>query len=57
MSRKTKALEFVGEGLNFNITGRHIQITDAIKSYAMEKVSKIERFSNRIGLPLAVPPP
>lgn len=48
MSRKSKALEFVGEGFNFNITGRHILITDSMKSYVMEKISKIERFTNRI---------
>lgn len=48
MSRKSKALQFVNEGYNINVTGRHVQVTDAMKDYAMEKVSKIDRFSQRI---------
>lgn len=48
MSRKTKALQFVDEGYNISVTGRHVQVTDAMKDYAMEKISKIERFSQRI---------
>ncbi len=48
MSRKTKALEFADRTYNVQITGRHIEITDAMKDYAMEKVSKIERFLHRI---------
>lgn len=48
MSRKAKALQFADEGYNIQITGRHVQITDAMKNYAIEKVSKIERFTDRI---------
>lgn len=48
MSRKTKALEFSDALYNIKITGRHIEITDAMRDYALEKVSKIERFMNRI---------
>lgn len=48
MSRKTKAVQFLEEGYNVNVTGRNIMVTDAMKDYAMEKVSKMERFSNRI---------
>jgi len=48
MNRKAKALEFVNEGYNIQITGRHIQITESMKDYALEKISKIERFINRI---------
>ncbi len=48
MSRKTKALEFANEGYNIKITGRNVQITDSMKNYAMEQISKIERFSHRI---------
>ncbi|MBA2369028.1 MAG: ribosome-associated translation inhibitor RaiA [Candidatus Protochlamydia sp.] len=48
MNRKAKALEFVDEGYNITVTGRHVQITDSMKDYALEKVSKIERFMNRI---------
>lgn len=48
MSRKSKAAEFVEEAYNISVTGRHVVVTDAMKDYAIEKVSKIERFSNRI---------
>lgn len=48
MNRKAKALEFVDAGYNIQITGRHIEITNAIKEYVLEKISKLERFMNRI---------
>lgn len=48
MSRKSKALEFLQEGYNITVTGRQVQITDAMRDYAIEKISKIERFSTRI---------
>jgi putative sigma-54 modulation protein len=48
MNRKAKALEFVNEGYNIKITGRHVEVTDFMKNYAMEKISRIERFTNRI---------
>ncbi|GAB4235488.1 MAG: ribosome-associated translation inhibitor RaiA [Chlamydiales bacterium] len=48
MSRKSKALEFADETYKIAVTGRNIQVTDAMKSYAIEKVSKIEKFSSRI---------
>ncbi|CAF23062.1 Uncharacterized protein PRO82_001679 [Candidatus Protochlamydia amoebophila] len=48
MNRKAKALEFVDTEYNVKITGRHVEITDSMKSYAMEKISKIERFMDRI---------
>jgi putative sigma-54 modulation protein len=48
MNRKTKALEFVDEGYNIQITGRHVDITDSMKDYVMEKFSKIEQFVDRI---------
>lgn len=48
MNRKAKAAEFLEVGYNITVTGRHVQITDAMKDYAMEKVAKIERFSHRI---------
>lgn len=47
MSRKAKA-EFTQEGYNITVTGRHVSVTDSMKDYALEKISKIERFSNRI---------
>lgn len=48
MNRKEKALEFIDAEYDIQITGRHLEITDAMKDYAMEKVSKMERFMNRI---------
>lgn len=48
MNRKTKALEFSDSVYNIKITGRHVEITDAMKDYALEKVAKIERFMDRI---------
>lgn len=48
MSRKERAEMFVDEGYNATVTGRHILVTDAIKAYAIEKLSKIERFSPRL---------
>ena len=48
MSRKSKAAEFIEEGYNIDVVGRNVQVTDSMKSYAMEKVLKIERFNLRI---------
>lgn len=48
MSRKSKAAEFVGEGYNIMVTGRSIHVTEPMKDYAIEKVAKLERFTNRI---------
>ena len=48
MSRKSRAAEFLEDVYNITITGRNVVITDAMKDYAIEKISKIERFSNRI---------
>jgi len=48
MSRKSKALEFIQEGYNISVTGRNVSVTDSMKDYAIEKISKIERFSTRI---------
>ncbi len=48
MNRKAKALEFVDAEYNIKITGRQVEITDSMKDYAIEKISKIERFMNRI---------
>ena len=35
--------------MQFSVTGRHLEITDSMKQYAQEKVSKLERFYDRIG--------
>lgn len=36
------------QGYEISVTGRHMLVTDAMKNHAIDKVSKIERFSDRI---------
>ncbi len=48
MKGKAKALEFIGEGYKICVTGRAVLVTEAMKSYAIEKISKIDRFSPRL---------
>lgn len=48
MSRKSKAAEFENATYNVTITGRHMNISEAMKDYALEKVSKLERYGHRI---------
>ncbi|MDP1880938.1 MAG: ribosome-associated translation inhibitor RaiA [Parachlamydiaceae bacterium] len=48
MNRKEKALEFIDAEYIVNVKGRHLEVTDAMKDYAIDKVSKIEKFLNRI---------
>lgn len=48
MSRKSKAEEFINQEYDITVTGRHVLVTDAMKDYAIEKVSKIDRFGLRI---------
>ncbi|MCH9634428.1 MAG: Ribosome hibernation promotion factor [Chlamydiae bacterium] len=36
------------QSYNISITGRHVLVTDAMKTYAHEKLSKIEQFSKEI---------
>ncbi len=35
-------------GYNISIVGRNIQVTEAMKNYTLEKLSKLERFQNHI---------
>jgi putative sigma-54 modulation protein len=48
MSYKTKAAELSQDGYALTITGRNVHVTDTMKEYALEKISKIERFNIRI---------
>jgi putative sigma-54 modulation protein len=48
MSRKTKALEFANAEYDIHVTGRHVEVSEAMKQYALEKISKLERFLNRM---------
>jgi putative sigma-54 modulation protein len=44
----TKSEKFANEGYTINVFGKHIQITDAIRNYVFEKLSKIERIADQI---------
>jgi len=48
MKGKAKAVEFENEEYSIHVVGRNVAVTDAMKNYAIEKVFKLERFSNRI---------
>lgn len=51
MSEKTRAAvkeKFETEEYPIHIVGRHIAITEPMKSYAIEKLSKVERFGGRV---------
>lgn len=48
MNNKSKASEFVNDTYNITVLGRNVLVTDAMKDYAIEKVSKIDKFSHRI---------
>lgn len=48
MSRKSKALEFASDVYDIQVTGRHVSVTQSMKDYALEKASKLDKFSDRI---------
>lgn len=48
MSRKSKAAEFIGEEYRVSIIGRNVLVTDAMKQYALEKLTKVEKFGMHI---------
>lgn len=48
MSRKSKALEFATDVYDIQVTGRHVAVTQAMKDYALEKMSKIDKFTDRV---------
>lgn len=48
MNQKAKASEFADSGYEVKITGRHVEVSDSMKAYALEKLAKIERFMDRI---------
>ncbi len=45
MTPKTK---FQDEGYTINITGKNVPVTETIRSYIMERLSKVERFAPHI---------
>lgn len=43
-----KTNKFANEGYTLSIVGKHIEITDAIRNYVWEKLSRIERIADHI---------
>ena len=51
MTKKTRAevkQKFAGEEYPIHVIGRHLDVTEAMQAYAMEKLAKIERFGGRV---------
>lgn len=48
MSRKAIVEKFQGDVYDITVTGRNVLVTDAMQQYAIDKISKIDRFSNRV---------
>ena len=51
MTKKTRAevkQKFAGEEYPIHVIGRHLEVTDAMRDYACEKLAKIERFGGRV---------
>lgn len=48
MDHAKKASEFIGEGYKIHVTGRHIEVSDMMRDYVVDKLSKIERITDRI---------
>jgi putative sigma-54 modulation protein len=44
----TQKTNFETEGYSISIKGKNVQVTDAINTYVMEKIEKVERFANHI---------
>lgn len=43
-----KTNKFANEGYTINVVGKHIEITDAIRNYVWEKLSRVERIADHI---------
>jgi putative sigma-54 modulation protein len=48
MSQKSKIAAFTEEAYRVTVTGRHVQVTEPMKDYAIDKLLKLERFSPRL---------
>lgn len=48
MSRKAIIEKFQDDVYDISVTGRNVLVTDAMQQYAIDKISKIDRFSNRV---------
>ncbi|MDF2529596.1 MAG: sigma 54 modulation protein / ribosomal protein [Gammaproteobacteria bacterium] len=40
--------------MDIQLTGRHIEITDGIRQHVIDKLSKLERYDERLGHPMVV---
>lgn len=43
-----KANKFANDGYNISIVGTHVQVTDALRNYVLEKLAKIEKVADHI---------
>ena len=43
-----KTNKFANEGYTIYVVGKHIEVTDAIRNYVMEKLSRVERIADQI---------
>lgn len=48
VTKKEKAAQFADQAYDIHVTGRNVMVTEAMKDYAIDKVSKVERFTDRI---------
>lgn len=51
MPEKTKAeirQKFADESYPIHVIGRHVEVTDAMKNYAIDKLSKFDKFGGRV---------
>ena len=48
MAEKARFAEEEAQGYRINIVGRNVFVTEPMKNYAMEKISKIDRFHNHV---------
>ncbi len=47
MSKKIRAPQHI-QDCNITVTGRHVHVTDAMKDYAVDKISKVDRFTDKV---------
>ncbi len=48
MSRKAVAEKFLDEVYDITVSGRHVQVTEGMEKYAIDKISKIEKHFTRV---------
>ena len=48
MTRSTSNEDYLGKDIQVNVTGRHVSITESMKEHVLDKLAKLERFTNRI---------